>query len=167
MPHMNLDGHTSTSTLSKYLIPDLPTADDVMPYLRRIDHNRWYSNFGPLVCEFEERLLSRLSAEQPKALTESPIYLTTLASGHHALEVALRLSGVGPRATVLVPALTFVSCPLAVQHTGAEALLADVDPSNWTLTPAIATAAVERMTIDAVMPVSVYGVPLPADDWDK
>lgn len=35
------------------LIPCLPTADQVLPWLRRIDEARWYTNFGPPVREFE------------------------------------------------------------------------------------------------------------------
>jgi len=33
------------------LIPDLPSADELLPYLRRIDENKRYTNFGPLVRE--------------------------------------------------------------------------------------------------------------------
>jgi hypothetical protein len=31
------------------LIPDLPTLPDLLPYLERIDQNKRYTNFGPLV----------------------------------------------------------------------------------------------------------------------
>src|SRR4051812_17981308 len=34
--------------------PHLPTADDVLPYLREIDASRWYSNDGPLKQRFQE-----------------------------------------------------------------------------------------------------------------
>ena len=50
---MECDRGISTH-LRNYLIPDLPSAEDVLPYLRRIDAERWYSNFGPLVREFEQ-----------------------------------------------------------------------------------------------------------------
>ena len=153
-------------SLGSYLIPDLPSADDVLPYLRCIDAKRWYSNFGPLVCDFEQRmqlLLSRADFHPDWG----QICLTTLSSGHHALEVGLDILGMCAGKRVLLPAITFTSCPLAVLHTGAEALLADVDPIHWTLTPAIARVVAGRVKIDAVMPVAVYGVPLPASGWDK
>ena len=38
------------------LVPDLPEAEALMPWLARIDAARWYTNFGPLVREFETRL---------------------------------------------------------------------------------------------------------------
>jgi dTDP-4-amino-4,6-dideoxygalactose transaminase len=156
----------SASAASRHLIPDLPSAEELLPYLKRIDRVRWYSNFGPLVCEFEERLQSILSARDtfPDA---GRIHLTTLVSGYHALEVALRLAGIGPEKKVLVPAITFSACPLAVLHTGAQALLVEVDATNWCLTPQIARAAAEHAQVDAVMPVAVYGVPLPAAEWDE
>lgn len=36
--------------------PLLPTADRLLPYLGRIDENRYYSNVGPLCLEYESRL---------------------------------------------------------------------------------------------------------------
>lgn len=154
------------AVVDKYLIPDLPSSEEVLPYLRRIDQARWYSNFGPLVCEFEDRLRSLLSAADPQSHLR-PLHLTTLVSGHHALEIGMALSGVGPGKTVLLPAVTFPSCPLAVQNIGATPLLGDVDPNTWSLTSAIARAAASHTRIDAVMPVAVYGVPIPTAEWDQ
>lgn len=156
----------STPAVSRYLVPDLPSTEDLLPYLRRLDEVRWYSNFGPLVREFEERLQSLLS-DRDEFPDKGDIFLTTLVSGYHALEVALRLFGIGPGKRVLVPAITFSACPLAVLHTGAQPLLAEVDPNTWCLTPKIAKAAAEHAQVDAVMPVAVYGVPVPASEWDE
>ena len=47
--------------------PRLPTADEIAPYLQRIDESRWYSNNGPLVQEFEERLASHFGGESDKS----------------------------------------------------------------------------------------------------
>ena len=38
------------------LRPLLPTAERLLPYLSRIDASRCYTNWGPLVSEFEGRL---------------------------------------------------------------------------------------------------------------
>ncbi|MFL6603918.1 MAG: DegT/DnrJ/EryC1/StrS family aminotransferase [Steroidobacteraceae bacterium] len=154
------------AALQRFLIPDLPLADDTLRYLRRADSTRWYSNFGPLVCEFEERLRSELSASDPSPRA-GDIHLTSVVTCTHALEIGLRLTDIGPGKRVLVPALTFPASALAVQHTGAEVLLADVDPADWSLTPTIARAIASRVQIDAVMPVAVFGVPLPVPAWDE
>jgi len=163
---LNLKANNSVSAVSKHLIPDLPSVDEVLPYLRRIDEMRWYSNFGPLVCEFEERLKSLLSGRDTRSQA-GQIHLTTLVSCHHALEVGLHLFGIDSGKAVLIPALTHSSCPLAVLHTGADVVLADVDPISWTLTPQIARATVEHTHVDAVIPVAIYGVPLPTAEWDQ
>ena len=39
--------------------PRLPSAEAVFPYIQRIDEAGWYSNFGPLLTEFEARLAGR------------------------------------------------------------------------------------------------------------
>jgi len=149
---------------ARFAIPDLPDADALLPYLRRIDENRWYSNFGPLVQEFEARFSAAMAAAH-RAARARPF--VTMASGYYALSLGLRLLSVGPKSRVLVPAVTFPACPLAPQNLGAEAVLADVDPESWTLTPAIARAVIARHKIDAVMPVCVYGFPLDAQAWDS
>ena len=148
-----------------YLVPDMPSADELLPYLKKMDSNRWYSNFGPLVTEFEERLLALLSTKETLPDAEK-ISITTLASCHHALEIGLQLVGVKRGDRVLLPAITFAACPLAVQRIGGEVIVADVDPTTWTLTPAIARRVANRMSLAAVMPVTAYGVPIPAEEWD-
>lgn len=150
----------------RYLIPDLPSSDDLLPYLRRIDAARWYSNFGPLVSEFEQGVQDLLSRADSHS-NWGRISLTTLSSGHHALEVGLNILGMHAGKRVLLPAVTFTSCPLAVLNAGAEAVLADVDALHWTLTPEIARRVAARVKIDAVMPVAAYGVPLPASGWNE
>lgn len=159
-------GPQSAAARTRFLIPDMPAREDLVPYLRLIDETRWYSNFGPLVNKFEEALLNLLTRAD-RTPHYGPIYLTTLASGHHALEAALRLYGITRGKKVLLPAITFPACPLAVQHTGSEAVLSDIDPTTWTLTPQIARAVASRTQVDAVMPVALYGVPVPTSPWDE
>jgi dTDP-4-amino-4,6-dideoxygalactose transaminase len=151
--------------LQTHLVSDLPTADALIDDLRRIDAARRYTNFGPLALEFETGLRQRLTASDPMP-QQGAIHLTSLFSCYHALEIGLRLLGAAAGKTVLVPAVTFPACPLAVQHTGAAVLLADIDPATWVLTPAIARQIAAKTKIDIVMPVALYGVPLPTSDWD-
>ena len=49
--------------------PRLPTTDEIASYLRRIDASRWYSNGGPLVQEFEERLAQHFSDGSARVAT--------------------------------------------------------------------------------------------------
>ncbi len=139
------------------LVPDLPTADELLPWLQRIDANRWYTNGGPLVREFEQRL---------GGLVGGGLSCVTLSSGMSALELGLAALGIGEGRRVLLPALTFPATALAVARCGAEPVLCDVADDTWTLTPSIAREALAHGRVDAVMPVACFGCPLPADAWD-
>ena len=152
--------------LGRYVIPDMPSADELLPYLRQIDKNRWYSNFGPLVSVFEQRLEAHLSSVD-RINEAGPLALTTVMTCYHALQIGLQLFRLPKEARVLIPALTFPACPLAVKHAGAEPVLADIDDATWSLTPSLARLASKKMAIHAVMPVAVYGVPLPTEEWDQ
>ena len=44
--------------------PQLPDADTLLPYLREIDGARVYTNFGPLLERFEQRLSEALALEE-------------------------------------------------------------------------------------------------------
>lgn len=150
------------SPLGLHLIPDLPSRAELEPFLARIDVQRWYTNYGPLVLDFESGLREKLQRANPG----HPVHLTTLSTGYHALELGLQALSLPPGAAVLVPAITFPACPLAVRHAGLTPVLADVAAENWQLTPEIARQAAQQHKIAAVMPVAVYGVPLDAVAWD-
>lgn len=154
---------SGTPPLSLHLIPDLPSRTELEPFLARIDAQRWYTNYGPLVLDFEAGLRAKLQRANPG----HPVHLTTLSTGYHALELGLQALGLPPDAAVLVPAITFPACPLAVRHAGLTPVLADIAAENWQLTPAIARQAAQKHKIAAVMPVAVYGVPQDAAAWDK
>jgi len=142
------------------LVPDLPQAAELLPWLERIDANRWYTNGGPLVREFEQRLCAFMEGG-------SDASCVTLSSGMSSLELGLLALGVGAGKRVLLPALTFPATALAVARCGAEPVLGDVSAQTWMMTPAIAREALARERIDAVMPVASFGCPLPADEWDE
>lgn len=154
---------TISSQPNHFILPDMPTTDDLIPYLREIDHNQWYTNFGPLSQRFEKLFAERMAQEHG---TTMPHYCVAINSGTRALSLGLRFLGIKAGDNVLVPTVTFPACPLAALHIGANAILSDVDPESWTLTPAIARAAAAHNKIDAVMPVAIYGMPIDAVAWD-
>lgn len=141
------------------LVPDMPTADELLPWLRRIDDNRWYTNYGPLNDEFERQLHAWVGGGDG-------VRLTTVANCTLGLELALAGLELARDARVLVPAITFVASGTAVQRSGLVPLLCDVDPDSWLLTPAIARRALERERFDAVMPVATFGSPQDGAAWD-
>lgn len=97
----------------KVLVPDVPTAAQVLPYLRAIDENKHYTNGGPLVRELERRMGG-----------------VAVSSATLGLEIAARCVFRGRR--VRVPAFTFVATVTALLRAGFEPVLCDVD-EDWCL----------------------------------
>src|SRR5688572_30618756 len=67
----------------RYVVPDLPLADDILPFLRTIDQARWYSNFGPMERAFRREIANLFFP----ALDSQNI--VTACSGALAIESAL------------------------------------------------------------------------------
>lgn len=144
------------------LVPDLPSAAAIAPYLERIDLARWYTNFGPLVRELEEHLGAMTIASGAPSATR----VVTCATGTAALDAGLAALAPRPGARVLVPALTFPATALAIVRAGLVPVFSDVCPRRWQLTPKIARRAIAEQHIDVVVPVTTYGRATPVDDWD-
>lgn len=147
--------------------PRLVDADAILPYLRRIDQNQYYSNFGPMVREVEARLADRFDVPVDCVTTVSNATAGLIAA--LAAETRLRLRNVndGP-AYCLLPAWTFVASLHAIVAAGLEPYLLDVDEASWQLTPEIVEEALPRIPGQpvAVMPVSPFGRPVDMAGWD-
>ncbi len=143
------------------LVPDMPLAEELLPWLKRIDATRWYSNFGPLVRELEVALIGMFALRSDKSL-----HLTTVSNCTVGLELALIALDLKPGSKVLVPALTFVATATAVIRAGHVPVIADVDARSWLLTPAIARAALRSTDLAAVLPVATFGCPHDMREWD-
>jgi dTDP-4-amino-4,6-dideoxygalactose transaminase len=142
------------------MIPDIPPAEAILPHLKRIDANRWYTNFGPLVRDFERALAAQVAGDKG-------VPLVTVSNATVGIELALQALQLPPKARVLVPALTFVATGTAVLRAGFEPVISDVDPDCWLLTPEIASRAAARSRIDAVLPVATFGCPQDVAAWRR
>ena len=130
--------------------PRLPAAAVVLPYLERIDQARWYSNFGPLVTELEQRLAARLGEDA---------LVCTAVNATQALALALQAMDLPAGGLVAVPAWTFVATAHAVIQAGLVPWFLDVDPDRWMLEPQAVAAALGRAPgqVVAVIPVCPFG----------
>ncbi|RDS81860.1 DegT/DnrJ/EryC1/StrS family aminotransferase [Dyella psychrodurans] len=142
------------------LVAQLPDTDALLPYLRQIDTNRWYTNFGPLVTQLEQRFAATFAPalSAPKAITAT--------SGTAGLELVLGALELPQGSNVLLPALTFVATATAVIRAGYRPLIADVDTSTWLLTPETAREYAAHYPVAAVMPVATFGNPQDVEAWD-
>ena len=105
-----------------------------------------FLNEGQVTEQFEHAVAARLGVKHAIAAT----------SGTSGLFLALAGLGIGPGDDVIVPDLTFIATANAVRLTGANVVLADINPATLTLDP----GAVERMfstRTKAIVPVHVSG----------
>lgn len=143
------------------LKPKLPDLDQLLPYLRRIDEARWYTNFGPLENEFLQKLLVIQSK-----IDINPIHGTLTSNATQGLELALSALDLAPKSKVAVPALTFAATATSVHRAGHIPIALDVDPDTWLLTPENVPSKKELL-IDAIVPVSTFGMPQDAFAWSE
>lgn len=103
---------------------------------------------GPLVKEFESALGDFLLAPN----------VVTVNSGTTALQLALHLAGARLGTSVVSTPMTCAATNLAILHTGAQIIWADIDPVTGLIDP-ISVARVCRLDTVAVMAVDWAGEP--------
>jgi dTDP-4-amino-4,6-dideoxygalactose transaminase len=81
-----------------------------------------------------------------------------VGSGTAALELTLRVLGVGVGDEVVTVAHTFIATAEAISAVGAKPVFVDIDPLTYTLDPDGFAAAISPRT-RAVIPVHLYGQP--------
>ena len=133
--------------------------DILAPYLREIDQNRWYTNFGPLETRFEQRLARHFGVTDPQ--------LAALSNGTTALSAALVAVGAKPGSTCLVPAWTFVASAAAVCAANMIPHFIDVDPQTWMPDPQALLRRSDLRQIGAVMVVGPFGMPVDTGAWER
>ncbi|MBU2410872.1 MAG: DegT/DnrJ/EryC1/StrS aminotransferase family protein, partial [Gammaproteobacteria bacterium] len=107
---------------------------------------------GPKCAELEAALGARLGGR--------PVRL--VSSGTAALELALRLCGIGPGDEVITTPLSWVATANVVLAVGATPVLVDADPQTRNIDLDLAEAAVTPRT-RAIIPVDLAGLPVDRD----
>jgi len=101
---------------------------------------------GEFVEKFEEEFNRFVGAK----------FAVGVSSGTAALELALKASGIGPGAEVIVPANTFFATAEAVSNVGARPIFADVDPITFHI-DMNSVQQVWTAKTRAIIPVHLYG----------
>lgn len=107
---------------------------------------------GPQVLAFEAALSAYLG--------NRPVRVVSSATG--ALEIALRMIGVGPGDEVITPAMTFYAAPNMIARVGATPVFVDVDLATRNIDLAAAEARITART-RAIMPTHFAGLPVDMD----
>ncbi|MGH8426764.1 MAG: DegT/DnrJ/EryC1/StrS family aminotransferase [Gammaproteobacteria bacterium] len=131
-----------------------PNIGDREAFLRRVNEildNRWLTNNGPVVQEFERRIAAHLGVK----------HCVAMCNGTIALEIAIRALGL--EGEVIVPSWTFVATAHALYWQDITPVFADIDPATHNLYP----EAVRRMITPrttGIIGVHLWGRPAPADE---
>ena len=124
--------------------PDMTEAEAIE--VREAILSGWITT-GPKTKEFE-RLIA-ICCQTKKAVAVN--------SATAAMELTLRVLGVGPGDEVIVPAYTYTATASVVHHVGAKIVMVDVAPDSFEIDyDRIADAITERTKV--VMPVDLGGV---------
>lgn len=107
------------------LVPRVPTADQIYPYLLEIDSAQVYSNNGPL----NQRLIRRLS----EYLEVDETKITTLSNATLALEGGFFTSPTSIQDWDM-PSWTFTATPAAALNADRKVRLLDID-DDWRVVP--------------------------------
>lgn len=109
--------------------PNIGSRERLLERINDILDNRWLTNNGPYVQDFQQRMADYLGVK----------HFVAICNGTVALEIAIR--ALGMTGEVIVPSLTFVATAHALQWQEITPVFADVDPATHNLDP----DAVERM----------------------
>jgi dTDP-4-amino-4,6-dideoxygalactose transaminase len=120
--------------------PRLPLASAILPYLKEIDANHWYTNSGHLWFRFQGKLADHWGVDNNE--------VGLVANATLGLTLALQASGVRPGSICLMPSWTFVASAGAVIQAGLKIHFVDVD------------------RIGAILIVSPFGMPFDMAEWD-
>src|ERR1019366_8302104 len=100
------NGHAGRAVTNRervpVLIPHLPTAEALLPFLRRIDSAHWYSNYGPLWREFTHELSQFVGSR----CGQDDVGVAFASSGTTAIELALRTRARPGARFCLMPSFT-------------------------------------------------------------
>lgn len=121
-----------------------PPVETVLTAFEGIFERQFYTNHGPLVAEFEERLAEYLGVRHAICTTNGTV----------ALMVAAR--SIGLQGDVVVPAFTFPATAQALSFAGLRPVFCDVDPQQHTITVDAVRAAMTGDT-SALLGVHLWG----------
>jgi dTDP-4-amino-4,6-dideoxygalactose transaminase len=111
------------------------------------------------VLETQQFILGEQVASFEKAAARQlgVAYALGCSSGTDALWLALAAAGIGSGSAVVTTPFSFFASVSAVLRAGATAVLADIDPATFNLSPVAVEAVLEGKEAGAILPVHLYG----------
>jgi dTDP-4-amino-4,6-dideoxygalactose transaminase len=131
--------------------PNIGSREAFIKYVDRIFDNRWLSNNGPMVYDFEKRVAEYHNVK----------HCIAMCNGTVALEIAIRALGL--EGEVIIPSYTFIATAHALSWQAITPVFADIDPVTHNLDP----TAVRRMITPrttGIVGVHLWGRGAPVDE---
>lgn len=138
-----------TDSKTPFLPFTRPTIDEAtIVAVADVLRSGWITS-GPKVAQFETALSMRFGGRPVR----------TFASGTAALEIGLRVAGIGPGDEVITTPISWVATANVILEVGATPVFADVDPVTRNLELTQVEAAITPRT-RAIIPVDLAGLPV-------
>jgi len=131
--------------------PNIGNRERLLKRINDMLNRRWFSNNGPYVQEFEQRLAEYTHVKHAIAITNATI----------AQEIAVRAAGI--TGEVIIPSFTFIATAHALQWQEIRPVFCDVDPGTHHIDPNRLEDMITPRTT-AIIGVHVWGAPCPIDD---
>ena len=126
--------------------PNIGDREKFLAAASQIFENRWLTNNGPFVQQFEAELARFLGVKHCLTINNATI----------GLEIAMRALGLSGE--VIVPSFTFIASAHALHWLGITPVFGDIDPETHTLDPARVEALITPRTT-GIMGVHLWGRP--------
>ena len=115
-------------------------------YILDAARNGWYEHATDYVKRFQSAFAEQHGVE----------FALALPSCTSAIHLALASAGINANDEVIVPEVTWIASAAPVAYVGARPVFADVDSSNWCITPEAIESCISNKT-RAVIVVDLYG----------
>lgn len=130
--------------------PNIGDRDALLARIGGLLDNRWLTNNGPLVQEFERRVAEHVGVK----------HCVAMCNGTVALEIAVRALGL--QGEVIVPSFTFIATAHCLQWQQITPVFCDVDARTHTLDPAQIERLITPRTT-GIVGVHLWGNPCAVD----
>ena len=117
-------------------------------YVSEVLRSGWITT-GPKTKELERRLAAYYGKEK----------VACLNSATAAMELSLRILGIGPGDEVITSAYTYTASASVIDHVGAKIVMVDCLPDSVIIDPEAVAVPINEKT-KAVIPVDVAGIPV-------
>ncbi len=134
--------------------PNIGNRKKLFKRLNDLLERDWLTNNGPYVCDFEQRIASRLNVK----------HCIAMCNGTIALEIAARALGL--KGEVIIPSYTFIATAHSLQWQKISPVFCDIDPRTHTIDPEKIESLITPRTT-GIMGVHLWGRPCNVESLEK